>query len=246
MRYVQLRRLEHAAAALAGDQKVIDIALAHGFETHSGFSKAFRRRFGCSPETYRRHAHFALPTLPVLKHPHTTGGIIMQPKFVTLPEIQLAGYVLHTTDQNGQNNIEIPAFWTDYLRDGRAKKLHRESFIKSHDEYGVCFPADASTGQFEYMIGLEPKEGAVVPAGYQQRSLPAATYAVFSTPPSAPAEVSSNVQGVWNYIFSEWFPTSGYEYADGCVDFELYPDESAGQEQDNVCEVYIPVTKKDK
>ena len=66
MEYVRLRRLAFAVAELSTPRKIIDIALEYGFETHSGFSKAFRRHFGCSPETYRIHAQLKRPELPAL------------------------------------------------------------------------------------------------------------------------------------------------------------------------------------
>lgn len=52
----QLRvRLQRAAAQLAGSEaRVIDIALASGFESHEAFTRAFGRRFGMSPRDYRR------------------------------------------------------------------------------------------------------------------------------------------------------------------------------------------------
>lgn len=52
----QLRvRLQRGAALLAGSEaRIIDIAVASGFESHEAFTRAFRRRFGMSPLHYRR------------------------------------------------------------------------------------------------------------------------------------------------------------------------------------------------
>ena len=48
-------RLELAAAQLiAGDRPVLDIALDVGFDSHEGFTRAFRRRFGLAPRTFRQ------------------------------------------------------------------------------------------------------------------------------------------------------------------------------------------------
>jgi len=53
--YVTRRRLERAAAVLQrSDRAVIDVALEVGFENAAHFSRAFKRRFGCSPQGYRR------------------------------------------------------------------------------------------------------------------------------------------------------------------------------------------------
>jgi len=245
MGYVRSRRLAFAAHELSSGQRILDIALKYGFETHSGFSKAFRRYFGCSPEIYRLHAHCSRPALPSLlcMNKYLIGGILLEPKFVSLPAVKLAGFALKTTSTDGENSKAIPAFWSDYMSDGRMEKLHSESFVKQHDEYGACFPANPESGEFKYVIGVEPKEGTVIPNGYHTCELPCATYAVFSTPPCDASSFVSTIQGVWQYIFNEWFPKSGYEYAPECADFERY-DDRCMSESGKVCDIYIPVVKK--
>ena len=52
MRYIQRRRLLHAAFEIADGEKVIDTALNYGFDTQSGFSRAFLREFGASAKAY--------------------------------------------------------------------------------------------------------------------------------------------------------------------------------------------------
>ena len=245
MEYVRNRRLAFAAAELNSGRRIIDIALEYGFDTHSGFSKAFRRHFGCSPETYRTHASFDVPKLPVLSKSkqYSSGGIVMEPKMVKKPAVRLAGYVLKTSSKNGVNMKAIPNFWHEYLTDGRMEKLHGESFIKDHNEYGACFPENPGNGEFDYVIGVEVKEGSKVPDGYYVCTIPEALFAVFSTPPADKSNFSQVIQGTWSYIFSEWFPSSGYEFAPKCVDYELYDKRCMG-DSGNVCDICIPVCKK--
>ena len=245
MEYVRTRRLAFAASELNTGRRIIDIAVDYGFETHSGFSKAFRRHFGSSPEVYRMHASFNVPKLPVLENAkkYLSGGIVMEPKMVKKPAIKLAGFSLKTRSTNGENFKAIPEFWNDYITGGRMEKLHKESFVKSHDEYGACFPENPENGEFEYVIGVEIKEGHDIPEGYYACTIPEALYAVFSSPPADKPNFSPAIQGTWKYIFSEWFPSSGYEFAGGCVDYEFY-DERCMNETGNVCDIYIPVCKK--
>ena len=244
MEYVRIRRLTHAAAALSKGERLIDIALAYGFETHSGFSKAFKRYFNTPPEQYRmRCIQTVPPPIPDLlrmQKQYAIGGIVMEPKFITKEAIQLAGYALRTKN-DGSNTVEIPKFWTEYLTDGRCQNLHSGDFVKSHAEYGACFAQDADGG-FDYLIGVEVMDGAEIPAAFEQRTLPPATYAVFSTPPSAYSAFSATIQGTWRFIMEDWFPSSGYEYANGCTDFEYY--DNKGGTDNMVCEIYIPVHKK--
>ena len=246
MEYVRGRRLAFAAAELSTGRRIIDIAFDYGFETHSGFSKAFRRYFSCSPEKYRMHASYNIPKLPELKKTkqYINGGIVMEPKMLKLPAIKLAGFVLKTKVKGGENLKAIPQFWTACLTDGRVDRLTGELFAKNHALYGACFPENPENGEFDYVIGVEVREGGITGQDYCVRTLPEALYAVFTTPPAEDADFSSVIQGTWKYIYSEWFPKSGYEFDGNGVDFELYDEQSMGNKTGSVCAIHIPVVKK--
>lgn len=49
MEYVIERRLIKASEEIASGKKIIDVALNYGYQSHSGFTKAFKNKFGFSP-----------------------------------------------------------------------------------------------------------------------------------------------------------------------------------------------------
>lgn len=49
MEYVKERRLIKASEEIADGKKIIDVALDCGYQSHSGFTKAFKNKFGFSP-----------------------------------------------------------------------------------------------------------------------------------------------------------------------------------------------------
>jgi AraC family transcriptional regulator len=54
IQYVRGRRLTEAARKLArGAPDILDLALETGYESHEGFSRAFKAQFGLTPETVR-------------------------------------------------------------------------------------------------------------------------------------------------------------------------------------------------
>jgi AraC family transcriptional regulator len=243
MEYVRNRKLAFAASELNSGRKIIEISFAYNFETHSGFSKAFRRYFGCSPEQYRKHASFDVPKLPILKQAkqYVSGGIVMEPKMAKKETIKLAGFAIKT---KMDNEADVPKFWQDYLKGGRCEKLHSEFFLEKHTEYGACFTKNMEIGEMEYVIGVEAKTGCDIPNGYHVCVLPEALYAVFTTPPADNnAAFVSTICGTWDYIYSEWFPNSGYEFANSGVDFGLY-DERYMVDTGKVIDIYVPVVKK--
>ncbi|MDR2259082.1 MAG: GyrI-like domain-containing protein [Treponema sp.] len=164
----------------------------------------------------------------------------MQPKLIRLPALRLAGFVCSTTTLFGENFTAIPKFWREYLTDGRMERLQNEDFIKSHAHYGVCFSENSTNGDFQYLIGLEVKDGAAVPPGYEARQLPPTAYAVFSTEPADAENFFSAVYNTWAYIYGFWLPKSGLHIDGRSCDFELY-DDRARPETGKVCDVYVPV-----
>jgi Ser/Thr protein kinase RdoA (MazF antagonist)/AraC-like DNA-binding protein len=52
MQYILRRKLYNAIYEISNGSKMIEVALSYGFDTHSGFFKAFKREFNCSPTQY--------------------------------------------------------------------------------------------------------------------------------------------------------------------------------------------------
>jgi AraC-like DNA-binding protein/Ser/Thr protein kinase RdoA (MazF antagonist) len=61
MQYIVRRKLCHAIYEINSGMKMIDVALSYGFETHSGFFKAFKREFHCSPTQYLKKYRVTKP-----------------------------------------------------------------------------------------------------------------------------------------------------------------------------------------
>lgn len=247
MDYVRRRRLAHAAADMAGSRTLLAIALDYGFETHAGFTKAFRKTYGLTPEQYRIHATGRVPErvdLAKLADYHMTGGMMMRPTLVTKPEIKLAGYALETT-MNGENLTDIPAFWNRYIEENRGRDLQETLAPVSPAEYGACIMLPDKPEHFLYLIGVEVADFDSVPERMQTAVLPASTYAVFTTPAAdrANGAFSDAIQGMTTYVYNEWFPNSGYTFASGGVEFELYDARSDGDSNLQM-DLYVPVEKQ--
>jgi AraC-like DNA-binding protein len=122
--YLRAVRLSRAAARLRDtDAKIIDVALDFVFGSHEGFTRAFSRQFGMTPQHYRR-------TAPLMK-------------FLT-PE-QVRGY--HLTLQKGANTM--PEDWSTFAQvihrpvfiqviDRPARKLILKRGVKATHYYEYC------------------------------------------------------------------------------------------------------------
>ena len=71
-------RLDRAAAELlSGGRTILDVALASGFASHEVFTRAFRRRFGTSPSSYRGRGLAGPADQPfvAIRHAETVRGV---------------------------------------------------------------------------------------------------------------------------------------------------------------------------
>lgn len=164
----------------------------------------------------------------------------MEPKLVTKPAFHIIGYELKTKNEDGQNNKDIPKFWQQYMQNQLGSKIPNP--VYKNVELGMCTDFSPDTGEFIYVIGMEVKEGTPPPEGMVYKSFPELEYAVFTTPKSNEGSFTSSIQSTWNYIFTEWFPQSGYEH-NGAVEFELYDERCYGSENKEM-DIYIPVKKQ--
>ncbi|OAB44917.1 AraC family transcriptional regulator [Paenibacillus antarcticus] len=248
MDYVRKRRLAYAVAELFQGKRIIDIAMDYGFETHAGFGKAFRKVYGCSPEQYRSHASGKIPSKVNLRTYHeflNVGGIILDPTFCTKPSFNIIGYGLQTTLEGDYSKRGIPALWDYFNVEGLEANLYEQIKPKEHGEYCLCYPpTDLESGSFTYVIGVKDDSFVKATRDMFTGVVPEATYAVFTTPPANYDNhgFAQAIAGVWRYIFEEWFPNSGYEFAPDKVDFEFY-DERCHSQIGAVMNIYIPVVK---
>ncbi|MHA6534727.1 AraC family transcriptional regulator [Paenibacillus sp. BAC0078] len=243
MEYVRSRKLSLAAVELFSGRRIIDIALDYGFETQSGFAKAFRKAFGYSPSQYaaRMEGFLRDKDEPILK----IGGYMMEPVFVKKPGFRVAGYGIHTNVAEGQYTKDIASFWSNYEGENLESKMYAILNPPKHGEVGLCIP-DTESGNATYLLGVIVEDFSRVTGDMLTAAVREAEYAVFTTPPVDTSEGQGQeafvqvIKSTWRYIFEEWFPASGYEYDEGKLDFEYY-DERCHSRVDTVMEIYVPV-----
>ncbi|CAM3057537.1 AraC family transcriptional regulator [Paenibacillus sediminis] len=245
MSYMRKRRLSRAAEDLISSYKrVIDIAFDYGYQSHETFTRAFRKTFGMMPTECRKRGQcpelFPKASLHALMlyQNQNFGGIIMEARIVELGPLKVTGYAVESTVENGKNREDIPAFWQHYLKNNLAGTIPGKR--NEHVELGVCTEF-TNDGKFKYVIGYEADEHVQTSSDLVKIEVPAATYAVFTTPKAAPEQFSSSIHQTWDAIFSEWFPHSGYEHAHS-PELEWYDHRSLGPDTQQM-DIYIPVIK---
>ena len=246
--YIRRRRLSLSHTLLLEGKKIIDIALELGFETASGFSKAFRKEFGYCPTGYL--ARMGGRSGKKLTNEIGELFMLMQPVFKKLSSFKVAGYGIQTNVTDGFMK-DIAAYWENYSGANLESKMYRLLAPPKHGEVGLCIPSSVNGG-ITYLFGVIVDDFSKVTTDMITAEVPCAEYAVFTTPPvdlsAAPAEgeedpLAQKVKSTWRYIFEEWLPDSGYEYDENKLDFEFY-DERCHNCPSSVMEIYIPIRPK--
>lgn len=244
MEYIRGRKLSLAASELLKGRKIIDIALDYGFETHSGFVKAFRKAFGYSPTQYMMRMAGYVDS----KITFEVGGYIMNPVIVKMPAFKVAGYGIKTNITGGTYTRDIASFWSNYNGENLESKMYKILNPARHGEVGLCVPL-SEEGNTIYLLGVIVDDFSKVEEDMLMVEVPEAEYAVFTTTPvdttndKNQKEFAKIIANTWKYIFEDWFKDSGYIYDESKLDFEFY-DERCHYREDTVMDIYIPVKKE--
>lgn len=233
--YIRKRRLTLAAKELTEQHtKVIHVALKYGYESPESFSKAFRKAHGVSPSEVK-NSNKMMKAFPRLSFQiQLKGEKEMNYKITEKEAFEVHGKGVRVSTTKGENNKAIAEYWEESHQNGFVEELNVHA--TELGILGVCLDFDSTQEKLTYFIGVEG-ESEDQPNHYEKIQIPASTWAIFESIGPMPHAI----QEVWNRIFSEWFPSTGYEHA-GTPELEVYPDGDANHE-DYRCEVWIPIIK---
>lgn len=219
--YLRRRQLALAARDLLDGASSTDVAAARGFDTSSGFAKAFRRQYGMSPSEYRREMH--------------DDRFRVTPTIRTMDPFTAVGYRL-ALPQRDFDVLDAHVYWMDKDFSAISRDDYRRLAGPDAAEIGAWIQPDRQTGAFFYFFGPIVQDTAFIPEGLELLHIEAAQYAVFPVPPGNGnmTLLNENVRRMWKYIFAEWLPENGtYQAADGKIDFEYY--------HHGATSIYVPV-----
>ncbi len=176
--------------------------------------------------------------------------ISMELETKNLPGFKVVG-LLYT----GKNeNQEISALWGQFNERGE-ELCPRDTQVC----YGICrVPGQEALSKgdhsplgmeqqnmtdipvdFEYVAGVQYKEGQPLPKGTVIREVPECTVAVFKHVGAA-----DTLHQTYHNIYSSWLPASAYQPLEPGFDMEVYTDEFTFFAPDSVMYIYVPIKPK--
>ncbi len=206
--YIRRRKLTMAAVeVLNSDRKIVDIALAHGYDSPNAFTRAFRNIHGVNPSKARSDV-VALSSFKRVSFPQSDSDEEkMDYKIVDVPEFAVIGK--SKSFEFARFAKDGPQFWKEFVGTDEYQELILQSDGMPGPTTGApllsaYFPKeDGTRDEFLDVLGLE---SAVKPEtkALGLHRVPAATYAEFAC--TYKSSMKTN-----RYIYGEWFSSTGYE-----------------------------------
>ncbi|RKF45649.1 AraC family transcriptional regulator [Bacillus wiedmannii] len=238
--YIRCRRLTLAAFELKdSNAKVIDVAIKYGYNSPDSFTRAFQNLHGITPSEARNSSHSLKSYSPMTFQLSIQGGNEMNYRIEEKEPFQIIGITKRVPIVFNGVNEEIASMW---------KSLNPESIqtlkmLSNVEPSGII---SASTnfsegrmeekGELDHYIGVASTKDC--PEQFAQLEVAASTWAIFE----AIGPFPETLQNVWGRIYSEWFPSSNYELAEGP---EILWNEQKDTSSPNFkSEIWIPVLKK--
>lgn len=207
MEYVRRRRLTESAYALAsGARDIMEVALDYGYDSHEGFTRAFKAHFGKTPEEVRRaESVTGLALIDAIRLVETRRAQLEAPRFERTGELKLIG--LPEPFTYGQV-AHIPGQWRRFMAELYPRIEHKSQSIP----IGVVTSGAEGETDLCYTCAVEVSRFNTVPAGLVTLTVKPASYVVFPHNRHV-SELSQTYTAIWN----DWFPESGRKPAEAPI-----------------------------
>lgn len=232
--YIRRRRLTAAAFELqTADTKVIDLAMKYGYDSPEAFSRAFKKQHGAAPAS-ARGIGISLTAYPRMTFQISIKGETeMHYRIEEREEFTVFGVYTEISNDQETAFVQVPQFFRKCDEDLVPDEINR-LLGRFHDNLTISAVYDFTETSAKYMLCNFLPAGVTPPEKFTTLTVPAATWAIFDAP-------DLQIQNIRKRIWSEWFPVSEYETAEG-AQFEMYY--GLAQHDNGFGEVWVPVRKK--
>lgn len=227
--YLRRRRLSQAAVDLRA-ARVLEVAVKYGYTSADAFARAFQALHGVTPSQARQ------PDQPLKVFPRLTfqltvsGGTEMNYRIVEREPFRIVGLGRQIPLIYHGANPHIVKMWKSLSEHQRQQLIE----LSNQEPSGLI---NATTNfsenrqensMIDHYVGCATSQPC--PPGWDALEVAAGTWAVFH----ADGPVPEVLQNVWGRIYSEWFPSSGFQQREGP---ELCWSDYASRSQ-----IWIPVS----
>lgn len=232
--YIRRRRLTLAAFEIQNSNvKIIDIAIKYGYDSPDSFTRAFQKMHGIIPSK-ARNTGISLKAYPRISfHISIKGDVEMNYRIEEKEAFKVVGIIRHYQGPDDDESVVGP-FWDELNEKGLLKEILDLSTGTPKGVHG--FIQVLGEEKVDYMIAsVSDREP---PVNMSSQIIPKSTWAIFELT----GPINTEIELAWKRIFTEWFPTSNYRYAE-TIDIECFPYEGYKLAKDYKFEIWIPVIR---
>lgn len=211
--YVRRRRMTVAAADVATDQRMLDIAVRYGYGSTEAFGRAFRAVHGASPAEVRAHGG-PLRSQPKLRFRLTVeGNTSMDTRITHRPDFRLVGHaarvplIHHGVNPHIQSHVAgIPA--SEHARLKELSKTEPAGLLQVSADVD---PDYTEGSELTYLHGVAVDAASPTPDGLDAIEVPVGDWVVFHTSGAFP----DALQQAYALSATEWFPSNPWRLRPG-------------------------------
>lgn len=203
--YIRQLRLSQAALVLRDEElRVIDVALDFVFDSHEGFTRAFRKQFGVTPKAYQKQT----PPIPLFTPYPVESYYLMGEEHDELPPLSKNLHV---------RLIDFPARKLILLRGEKAETYIEYAWEIGCDVWGILasikealyepiglwLPESmrpAGTSRYAQGVEVPVDYQGIIPAGFESIDLPACQMLLFQGDPYAEMRFDEAINEVMEQI----------------------------------------------
>ncbi|MGM0168146.1 hypothetical protein IGI39_003158 [Enterococcus sp. AZ135] len=203
--YIRQLRLSQAALVLRDEElRVIDVALDFVFDSHEGFTRAFRKQFGVTPKAYQKQT----PPIPLFTPYPVESYYLMGEEHDELPPLSKNLHV---------RLIDFPARKLILLRGEKAETYIEYAWEIGCDVWGILasikealyepiglwLPESmrpAGTSRYAQGVEVAVDYQGIIPAGFESIDLPACQMLLFQGDPYAEMRFDEAINEVMEQI----------------------------------------------
>ncbi|MCL1795024.1 MAG: AraC family transcriptional regulator [Oscillospiraceae bacterium] len=247
--YIRRRRLSQAVFDIqGGGGKIVEIALKYCYESQATFARAFKDLHGAPPVSARKTS-VSFKTYPAISFVLAIkGGSEMNFRIEKKESFDIMGLLGHITDEEMASEYILPSLVNEFYKiESYFVKNPRSSWENQIPNYYtppfwqvVAIDFHSIDGKTEAIIGAEHKGEKPKGAKLSIKTIPAATWVVFSVNSSVGKHQHDEA---YARVLAEWLPASGYKRDESAPNLDVYFSGDAGS-KDYIWEIWLPVVGK--